>query len=208
MTHYGNIAGSKLTGKDWISANEYCRSNNDFLPDIQDVKINLSHLRGRGAMIWSSVRGQFTPWIAYRGCFYENICRSFIGTHFAKSTCHHLENNTVGNCYFECKSKIYSNGGCANTANFFFALSEYVCLCLCDNTRIKNILESSKCNLSCGSSFDNGECGGIGFLSIYETINIMLPETHFGGFCLTCRQKSDPSDTQLYSRDCNENIAG
>lgn len=208
MTHHYNIADSKPTGKDWKSTNEYCRSNNDSLPDIQDVKINLSYLRGRGAMLWSSVRGEYTPWIAFRGCFHKYLCMPLMGTHFTKSTCHHLENNTAGNCYFECKSKIYSNGGCANTANFFFALSESVCFCLCDNTPIRHISESSKCNLSCGSSIDNGECGGIGYFSIYETINIMLPETLFGGFCLTCRSESDLSNAQLYSMDCSENIAG
>ncbi|XP_052707442.1 uncharacterized protein LOC128182740 [Crassostrea angulata] len=204
--------GSKpvAKGKDWKTANEYCRSQNDSLPDIRDVQNNLSYIKEQGTTIWSSVKGQFTPWIAYRGCFYENlhsVC-SLTGTNFTNSTCHHLENNSAGNCYFECKSNIYTNGGCANTANFFFGLQKLFCLCLCDDTIIQNISESSKCNLSCGTSINDGECGGIGYISMYETINITIPETHFGGFCLTCRQKSDPSDTQLYSRDCNENIAG
>lgn len=212
MIHHYNLAGSKpvTAGKDWETADEYCRSQNDSLPDIRDVQNNLSYIKEQGTTIWSSVRGQFTPWIAYRGCFNENlhsVC-SFTGTNFTSSTCHHLENNSAGNCYFECKSKIYTNGGCANTAYFFFGLQKLICLCLCDDTIIQNFSESSKCNLSCGTSINDGECGGIGYISMYETINITIPETHFGGFCLTCRQKSDPSDTQLYSRDCNENIAG
>lgn len=120
MTHHYKITDSKPTGKDWKSANEYCRSNKDSLPDIQDVNNKLSYLRARGAMIWSSVRGYFTLWIAYKGCFSKYLCRSLMGTHFTKSTCHHLENNSIGNYYFECKSKIYTNSGCANTGNFFF----------------------------------------------------------------------------------------
>lgn len=39
-------------------------------------------------------------------------------------------------------------------------------------------------------------------------MNITIPEAHFQGFCLTCRSQSDPSNSQLYSMDCNENIAG
>lgn len=119
-----------------------------------------------------------------------------------------MNNNTVGNCYFECKSKNYLEGGCANMANFFFGLSKSLCLCLCYNIQIQHISSSSKCNSSCGSSIDNGECGGVGHLSVYSVMNITVPEAHFRGFCLTCRSQSDPNSSQLYSMECNENITG
>lgn len=34
-----------------------------------------------------------------------------------------------------------------------------------------------------GTSKDKGESGGIG----YESLTVSLPDTHFSGFCLTCR---------------------
>lgn len=125
-----------------------------------------------------------------------------------KKTCHIIQNNTVGNCYFECKSKNNSYGGCANNVNFFFGLQKSMCLCLCENTMIRNISQSAKCNISCGASITNGECGGIGYFSMYESMNVSLPDSNFRGFCLTCRQQSDTSNVLLYSIDCNENAMG
>lgn len=133
------------------------------------------------------------------------MCQSSTGSHLIKKTCHIIQNNTVGNCYFECKSKNNSSGGCANNVNFFFGLQKSMCLCLCENTMIRNISQSAKCNISCGASITNGECGGIGYFSMYESMNVSLPDSHFRGFCLTCRQQSDTSNVLLYSIDCNEN---
>lgn len=204
-----NIADcqSVMVGVDWETAYKRCRLQNDSLVDIQDVQNHVSYLKELPP-IWSSVKGHFTPWIAYRGCFRESVCTLLTGSHLTKTTCHILQYNTVGNCYFECKSNNFFYGGCANNVNFVFGLQESMCLCLCDNTIIKNISESAECNISCGTSISNGECGGIGYISMYESINVTLPDTHFGGFCLTCRQQSDPGNTNLYSIDCNEKARG
>lgn len=121
---------------------------------------------------------------------------------------HFLNNNTVGNCYSNCKSKKYTQGGCANNVHFFFGLYNNLCACLCDNINKNHISEISKCNLSCGTSINDGECGGLGYFSLYETIHVTLPETHFGGFCLTCRQQSNPNEPQFYSKDCNDKATG
>lgn len=43
---------------------------------------------------------------------------------------------------------------------------------------------------------------------MYESMNVTLPDTQFGGFCLTCRQQSDPGNIILYSIDCNEKARG
>lgn len=196
-----------MAGVDWETAKKHCSLQNDSLVDIQDVQNHLSFLKGLSS-IWSSVKGHFTPWIAYRGCFRESGCGLLTGSRLTKTTCHIIQNNTVGNCYFECKSNNHFYAGCANNVNFFFGLQESMCLCLCYNTIIQNISESAKCNISCGTSITNGECGGIGYFSMYESMNVTLPDTHFGGFCLTCRQQSDPSDINLYSIDCNEKAWG
>lgn len=192
---------------DWETAYKRCSLQNDSLVDIQDVQNHLSYLKELPP-IWSSVKGHFTPWIAYRGCFRASVCNKSTGAQLKQQSCHYISNNTAGNCYFECISKNYTNGVCANKASFFFALSKSLCLCLCGNTPLQQISNSSECKLSCGSSIDNGECGGIGYFSLYEPMHIELPKTYFWGFCLTCRSRSDPSNTQLYSRDCDENIAG
>lgn len=72
--------------------------------------------------------------------------------------------------------------GAMQTHRTFSSESIHVCLCLCDNTNIKYILESQKCNISCKTSIKNGECGGKGFFSVYESTNFMLPDKHYGGF--------------------------
>lgn len=142
--------------------------------------------------------------------FRDYICQSSTGSHLIKKTCHIVQNNTVGNCYFECKSKNNSYGGWANNVNFFFCLqkSMCLCLCLCENTMKRNISENAKCNISCGASITSGECGGIGYFSMYESMNVSLPDSHFRGFCLTCRQQSYTSNVLLYSIEYNENTMG
>lgn len=45
-------------------------------------------------------------------------------------------------------------------------------------------------------------------LLMYESMNVSLPDSHFRGFCLTCRQQSDTSNVLLYSIECNENAMG
>lgn len=42
--------------------------------------------------------------------------------------------------------------GAMQTHRTFSSESIHVCLCLCDNTNIKYILESQKCNISCKTS--------------------------------------------------------
>lgn len=200
-------SGTDITEVDWETANKHCKSQNDSLVDIHDVQNLLSHLIELQP-IWSSKKGQFTPWIAYRGCVRESMCKSSTGSHLTKRTCHILQTNTVGNCYFECKSKNYSYGGCANNVNFFFGLQKSTCLCLCDNTILSHISESAKCNMLCGTTITNGECGGIGYFSMYESVNVSLPDTHFRGFCLTCRQQRDTSNVLLYGKGCNESARG
>lgn len=79
---------------------------------------------------------------------------------------------------------------------------------MCDNIIVKHLSESVKCSFSCGTSFNDGECGGIGYFSMYEIMNITLPDTHFGGFCLTYRQQSESNKTMLYSLACNEEANG
>lgn len=121
----------------------------------------------------------------------------------------YLENNNVGNCYFECKLENENYGGCVHNVNFFFGLQESMCFCLCDNFLRNQILQSDECH-SCGTSFNGGECGGSYYISLYETMDIKLSDAHFGGFCLTCRPQSDSSvnKSNLYSIDCNDNATG
>lgn len=47
-------------------------------------------------------------------------------------------------------------------------------------------MESVKCNIYCDIFIINGECGGIGYLSMYELMNVMFFDIKFGGFCLIC----------------------
>lgn len=129
------------------------------------------------------------------------------GAKFTNKNYHTILNNTVGNCYFECRSKSKSDGGCETTSNFYFGLQESICLRLCDNSSIQHISESKKCNILCKTSINNFECGGKGFFSVYESTNVVLPDTHFGGFCLTCRSQNDIYKTLLYSIDCTKNIS-
>lgn len=189
----------------WETASKHCRSQNDSIVDIKDVRNKLSFLK----QIWSPVKGRFTPWIAYRGCFgdFTSICGSLTAAKFTNTKCHTIVNNTAGNCFFECRSKSKSDGGCKTTSNFFFGLQESICLCLCDNASIQNISESKNCNILCKTSINNGECGGKGFFSVYESTNVVLPDTDFGGFCLTCLSQNDFNKTLLYSIDCTEKIS-
>lgn len=160
-----------MAGVDWETAYKRCSLQNDSLVDIQDVQNHFSFLKGLPP-IWSSVKGHFTPWIAYRGCFRKSVCIESTRAQLKQQSSHYIDNNTAGNCYFECISKNYTNGDCANKANFFFALSKSLCLCLCGNAPLQKISNSSKCELSCGSSIDSGECGGIGHFSLYEPIQL------------------------------------
>lgn len=158
------------------------------------------------------MKGHFKPWIAYKGCFHdENLCWSPTKKQFTTTTsCHILNNNTVGNCYFECKAKNYTNGGCANKVQFFFGLKRTICLCMCNYNLMQTLLESTKCNFVCRGSINNGVCGGYtgNYFSVYESTTVVLPDTHFGGFCLTCQPQSNSNYTILYSQDCNANATG
>lgn len=53
----------------WDEANDYCKRQNDTLVKIHDLG-KLKHLE---PLIWSSLRGKFTPWIAYRGTFSNKV---------------------------------------------------------------------------------------------------------------------------------------
>lgn len=92
--------------------------------------------------IWPPVKGQFTPLIAYKGCFVESssICGSLTAEKFTNKKCQTIINNTAGNFYFECRSKRKAEGGCETTSNIFFGGQESTCLCLCDNTSIQTYL--------------------------------------------------------------------
>lgn len=208
VTCHSDITDSKpdTMGKDWKAAHEYCRTQNDSLATIKGVQNNLSNLK-RYFPIWSSVRGHFTPWIAYRGCFHIHSYLLF--TPYMGKKTHYLLSETVGNCYFECKLNNENNGGCANNVNFYFGLRMSWCICLCDIFIKNQISESANC-ISCGTSLNDGECGEFNFISIYETMDIKLLDEHFGGFCLTCRPQSDSSinKSNLYSIDCNDNATG
>lgn len=145
----------------------------------------------------------------HRGCFHDkNKCKSSSQDHLTKSNCHIHERNSVGNCYLECNAKNYTNGGCTNNVNFYFALKGTICLCICDNNIIQILTESYKCNSMCMGSINNGEYGGWNHFSVYESTTVALPNAYFGGFCLTCRPQSHFDNTALYSRDCNSNAAG
>lgn len=61
-----------IKGVDLGTDNEHCRSQNDSLVDRHDVQNHLSYLEGLRP-IWSSVKGHYTPRIAYRGCFREVV---------------------------------------------------------------------------------------------------------------------------------------
>lgn len=206
-----NFAGcmSVATGVNWTTANEHCGTQSDSLVDILDVQNYFSYFRGLKP-IWSPVKGQFTPWIAYRGCFYDqNICPSSTKKHLTTTTfCHVLNGNSAGNCYFKCKSKNYTYGGCANNVHFFFGLKGTICLCMCNNNLMQTLSESPKCNYLCRGSISNGVCGGLNHFSVYESTTVGLPDARFGGFCLTCQSQSHSINTMLFSRDCNANATG
>lgn len=206
MPHYNHLGCTSVTiGVNWETANNHCRKQNYSLVDIKDVQNQYSYFKGLEP-IWSSVKGHFTPWIAYRGCFHdENIRWLTTKHHLLKTICHILESNAPRNCYFECKSKNYTNGGCANNEHFFFGLMGTVCLCMCNNIIMQTLSESSECNRMCSESISNGECGGLNFFSVYESTTVELSDAHFGGFCLTCQAQSNSNFTMLYGKDCNAN---
>lgn len=182
---------------DWEEANVRCKSQNDSLVTIQDIRSHRSLMVGHFP-IWSSVKGTFTPWIAYRGCYEDGVC--------AGSSCNHLSHNTVGNCYFECKSKTKNDGGCANKEQFYFGLQDKLCKCFCEKNELQHISESTNCNVSCGQDINNGECGGETFYSMYEVTNVTLSHASFGGFCLTCRIQH--GSIVLSSMDCDAKANG
>lgn len=69
ISHYivkGGTSDKMEWEANWEEANERCKSQNDSLVSIQDIKIHHSLMMVHSS-IWSSVKGTFTPWIAYRG---------------------------------------------------------------------------------------------------------------------------------------------
>lgn len=123
-----NIADcqSVATGVDWETTYKHCRSQNDSLADIHDVQ---NHDRKTLPTIWSSIKGQFTPWIVYLGCYEESVCKPLTESQVTQKSCLQINNNTVGNCYFECKSKNYSEGGgglCKLCEFFLWSLEIFV----------------------------------------------------------------------------------
>lgn len=133
-----------MTGVDWETAYKRCSSQNDSLPDIHDVQ---NYDRKKLLTIWSSLKGQFTPWIAYRGCFKNSICNISTTEHLAQQSCHYIDNNTAGNCYFECQSKNLTNGGCANNPHFQCMQSKQhnsTSAKVFKNTRNKNLVETNQ----------------------------------------------------------------
>lgn len=181
---------------EWEEANNRCKSQNDSLVRIHDIH-NHQSIMIEYSSIWSSVKGKYTPWIAYRGCYEGGLCEGH---------CDKLINNTIGNCYFHCKSNNYSEGGCADTEEFYFALQENLCSCLCDKTKLSKISESINCSLSCEQDINKGECGGKTFFSKYEVITVNLSKRSFRGFCLACRKQD--GRIQLSSMECDATANG
>lgn len=69
ISHYivkGSTSDKMEWEVNWEEANERCKSQNDSLVSIKDIKNHHSLMMG-GSSIWSSVKGTFTPWMAYRG---------------------------------------------------------------------------------------------------------------------------------------------
>ena len=60
----------------WDEANDYCKRQNDTLVKIHDLR----KLKQLEPLIWSSLRGKFTPWIAYRGTFSNKVHTLWIST--------------------------------------------------------------------------------------------------------------------------------
>lgn len=60
-----------------------------------------------------------------------------------------------------------------------------MCFCLCDNFVRNYILESDKCRF-CEIFFNDGECGGFDYISLYEIMDIKILDVYFGGFCMIC----------------------
>lgn len=58
-------------------------------------------------------------------------------------------------------------------------LYAYVCVQTCT---YQNISESDKCNFLYATSINNGECGGLFYFSLYESMYIKLPEEYFGDY--------------------------
>lgn len=137
-----NIADcqSVATGVDWETAYKHCRSQNDSLADIHDVQ---NHDRKTLPTIWSSIKGQFTPWIVYLGCYEESVCKPLTESQVTQKSCLQIKNNTVGNCYFECKSKNYSEGGGAvQTLRIFSLVSRNLCVYVCVVTSNFNLFQT------------------------------------------------------------------
>eukprot|EP00105_Crassostrea_gigas_P036642 XP_019920790.1 PREDICTED: uncharacterized protein LOC109617102 [Crassostrea gigas] len=112
----------------------------------------------------SLLKGKYTPWIAYRGCYQI----STLSTNQHKD---HLmvHNNTVGNCYWECKMKAMRSNHCESNAKVLFGLHMSRCFCFCTAPVLSDLDLSDRCNVTCSpSSFEDGECGGQGHFSAYE----------------------------------------
>lgn len=77
LTLYCIIESQPYYGKaTWDEANDNCKRQNDSLVKIHDLR-KLKHLE---PLIWSSLRGKFTPWIAYRGTFSNKVHTLWIST--------------------------------------------------------------------------------------------------------------------------------
>eukprot|EP00105_Crassostrea_gigas_P007265 XP_011421455.1 PREDICTED: uncharacterized protein LOC105324096 [Crassostrea gigas] len=112
----------------------------------------------------SLLKGKYTPWIAYRGCYQ-------ISTLSTNQQNDHLmvHNNTVGNCYWECKMKAMRSNHCESNANVLFGLHMSHCFCFCTAPVLSDLDQSNRCDVTCSpSSFEDGECGGQDHFSAYE----------------------------------------
>nr|XP_019928677.2 uncharacterized protein LOC109620514 [Crassostrea gigas] len=114
--------------------------------------------------VWSSVKGKYTPWIAYRGCYQISTLSTNQSTRSLM-----VNNNSVGACYWQCKMNALKKSLCENTTGIQFGLQKSHCFCYCKGPARRNLDQSDKCNITCSpSSFEDGECGGQGHFSAYE----------------------------------------
>ncbi|XP_062599571.1 uncharacterized protein LOC134261126 [Saccostrea cucullata] len=171
-------------------ANNRCNHLNGTLVRIADLEAT-SGIKGHVDLeavspFWSSASGLFTPWIASRGCYLEpkqNIYRT------------KLHNNTVGNCFLQCKT--YLPSSCK-----FIALGGETCYCPCRFLDWK-LVDSNKCNITCNDVKDDGYCGGNGYITLYEVNSY---NGSGDGFCMGYKCVSETD--LLIGQDCDQRLNG
>uniref|UniRef100_A0A8W8NM25 WSC domain-containing protein n=1 Tax=Magallana gigas TaxID=29159 RepID=A0A8W8NM25_MAGGI len=165
---------------------DYCRSDNS-------SQIRLNTLNTSGLLtellirpMWTFVDGNYTPWIAYIGCFGISTLNQ---EHFYHTET--IQNNTAEGCYLECQKE---NISCEQNQRLYFALKDSQCYCTC---KIKEfIANSNKCNKSCSS---DDACRS-NYFNVY--IEYIPDYERSDELCLVC-SKADTNIEAKFSFACD-----